>query len=410
LKTFVPAFVLCALVACSSSNESRDAGAEDATTIADARDSLTRDADPPDVDIGDAEVADVESIDADSIDADSIDAENADAENADAENADAENADAEATDSGAPCVPATTGAITSTAVPALLSETGLYADILAKTVTPGVREFRPRYVLWSDGADKQRWVFLPDCTQIDTSNMDHWSLPVGTKLFKEFSRNGVRLETRMIVRTGPGANDFRFAAYAWNDQETEATRTDMGAFNVRNTTHDIPSVPSCRTCHTHLPERALGFSAVQLSHTLGGVTIDTLSNEGRLTVPYPGGFTTPGNTLEADALGYLHANCGNCHNESTAAIQFITPFSLRLSVDDVAVADTGTYRTAIDVPSEMYTYPGVVTRIKSQDPNASCVLFRMSQRGGIDQMPPVATEIVDPNGIDLISDWINTLP
>src|SRR5262245_45194627 len=76
-------------------------------------------------------------------------------------------------------------------LPERLSATGLFAAQPAESLAPGVRSFRPRFELWSDGASKRRWIWLPPGTQIDTSDMDAWQLPVGTKLWKEFTRDGV---------------------------------------------------------------------------------------------------------------------------------------------------------------------------------------------------------------------------
>ena len=45
---------------------------------------------------------------------------------------------------------------TSPDVPALLSATGLYQSIAAKTLAPGVLPFTPQFPLWSDGAEKRR--------------------------------------------------------------------------------------------------------------------------------------------------------------------------------------------------------------------------------------------------------------
>src|SRR5690349_1711795 len=75
-----------------------------------------------------------------------------------------------------------------------LSQTGLYADIATKTIAADVLAFEPSYVLWSDGATKTRWVRLPPGTSIDTTDPDHWVLPVGTQLWKEFVRDGKRIE------------------------------------------------------------------------------------------------------------------------------------------------------------------------------------------------------------------------
>jgi hypothetical protein len=48
-----------------------------------------------------------------------------------------------------------------------------------------------------------------------------WEFPPGTRLWKEFSVNGRRVETRLIERLDDG--EWRFAAYAWNEAGREAT-------------------------------------------------------------------------------------------------------------------------------------------------------------------------------------------
>src|SRR5688572_15557345 len=80
-----------------------------------------------------------------------------------------------------------TGTGTSTTggmeAPALLSETGLFTARVdgQLMLAEGVREFQPKYALWSDGALKNRYIYLPPGTQIDTSDEDHWVFPAGTK-------------------------------------------------------------------------------------------------------------------------------------------------------------------------------------------------------------------------------------
>src|SRR5262249_5689943 len=83
--------------------------------------------------------------------------------------------------------------------PQRLSEWPAYADLRSGRIAADALYFEPGYRLWSDGADKRRWVRLPPDSRIDTSDPDHWSLPVGTELWKEFSLGGVRLETRLVL-------------------------------------------------------------------------------------------------------------------------------------------------------------------------------------------------------------------
>src|SRR5690349_20362108 len=63
--------------------------------------------------------------------------------------------------------------------PMLLSETGLYSDIATRTLAPGDAPFDVGFELWSDGAEKQRWLLLPEGTAIDDSDVDRWSFPTG---------------------------------------------------------------------------------------------------------------------------------------------------------------------------------------------------------------------------------------
>ena len=107
-------------------------------------------------------------------------------------------------------------------VPATLVATGLCADAACTAITPGVREFAPRWQLWSDGAEKRRWIWLPVGATIDTTDTDYWRFPIGTKLWKEFGCGETRVETRYIVKTGPEEDDWIFVPYAWNAEQTEA--------------------------------------------------------------------------------------------------------------------------------------------------------------------------------------------
>src|SRR5262249_6060034 len=74
--------------------------------------------------------------------------------------------------------------------PATPTATGLYCNIADYSITPGLLPFQPQFVLWSDGAEKSRWIYLPPGTKIDTIDPDHWSFPVGTRFWKEFRYGG----------------------------------------------------------------------------------------------------------------------------------------------------------------------------------------------------------------------------
>lgn len=301
-------------------------------------------------------------------------------------------------------------------VPTLLSETGLYAADMT-TLAEGVLPFEPEYVLWSDTAAKQRWVKLPAGSQIDTSEMDYWVYPVGTKLFKEFVRDGVRVETRLLQKIDDG--EWFLRAFQWNEEQTDAEARPDGVFDASGTEHDIPSENQCINCHDKMPDIALGFSAVQLSHSGEGVTLQQLIDEDRLSDPPAGPFTIPGTDTERAALGYLHANCGNCHQPRSFVANMVDMY-LWLPTGDLAdVTNTPTVLTTVDRDSaQPYFETGngaggdtsFNTRIVAGDPESSIVYLRMVTRETGQAMPPVGSEIVDDDGASAVQQWIADMP
>lgn len=308
----------------------------------------------------------------------------------------------------------------SEVAPATLSETGLYCDISRLVPATGVRSFRPRFALWSDGAQKRRFIQLPPGTQIDATDADHWSFPVGTRLWKEFSYQGRRVETRVIARTGAGADDFVYAAYEWNAAGTEATlvspdgKPDVAALVAGDEAaprHDIPGVDQCRGCHDRLPERVLGMGAIQSSHDQGGLTLAALRGESLIAPPPADAYPIPGDATAQAALGYLHANCSHCHNDTPGGVTY-PKYMLRLRAADTTVEATHTYQTAVNVLHTWLAAPAGVGpyRIEGGSPDDSELFYRTGVRQPDEQMPPYGTELVDVAGRALLQRWIETLP
>lgn len=288
-----------------------------------------------------------------------------------------------------------------------ISQTGLYIDTKAKTINPDALPYAAEFSLWVDGADKARWIRLPPGKQIDTTDPDHWVFPVGTQLFKEFTLDGKRVETRLvehIADTGDPKADYWLGAFSWNDDESDADFVPQGAENVRGTPHDIPSTADCMSCHNSEPGHVLGFSALQLSHD---GFLSQLAAKG--FIPFMEEKPLPGNPVQRAALGYLHANCGHCHNPNGIARAY-NDMTLRFSYGG-NLEDAGPIVTTIGVKTQSFTnYPGISERIAPGDPDASCVAFRPSVRDGNIQMPPLGTEMVDDVGLGQIRAWIESLP
>ncbi len=295
-----------------------------------------------------------------------------------------------------------------------IADTGLYADLATKTLAADAVEFMPGHVLWADGADKRRWIHLPPGTQIDTSDMDHWKFPVGTQFWKEFSLGGVLLETRLIEHvsdTGDDMNDYWVGAFVWLADGSDAILAPTGQMNINGTPHDAPSQTQCWSCHIGEAGHALGFSFVQLSRAASSandVTVDWLVAKGLLSAPPDGAYTIPGDETTAAALGYLHANCGHCHNPHGIAWPN-TQQVLRLTSTELEPETTQIYLTTVGVPLQSFDKPPFQDRIVAGDPAASAIYYRMTQRGNLDAMPSLATEVVDQTGVDTVGAWISEL-
>jgi len=292
-----------------------------------------------------------------------------------------------------------------------LSDTGLYADIATDTIAADVFAFEPAYALWTDGATKRRFLYLPPNTtpaaRIDTSDMDHWVFPVGTKAWKEFTRDGVRVETRLLEKTDSGWQNF---AYVWNVERTEATVTLSPVADAVGTQHDVPSRGQCSECHSGQPDMLLGVSAIQLSHTRPGLTLTQLIADSRLSAPPSGPFVLPGDALDQETLGMLHANCGHCHAPDASAWVLARGLEMWLTVDSlISVTTTNTYRTTVGADLTWFTHVDFTKRIVPAASTQSALWFRMSSRGDSTQMPPLGTEQVDAAGVDRLVQWIDRL-
>jgi hypothetical protein len=298
--------------------------------------------------------------------------------------------------------------------PATLACTGLYADIVNKDLALGVRSFTPSTPLWSDGAEKHRWISLPPGSVIDNTNPNEWVFPVGTKLWKEFSRDGKRVETRLWQKVRDGF--WVDATYAWNPDETAATKSRGGDIPWGSGTYHIPTQDECEKCHRGRTEHILGFEQVQLGLPgAQGITLADLVAEHRLTNPpsvYSYTIGDDGTGAAAPALAWLHANCGTtCHNANANATAYAAGMRLRLDptmLDGRPLAMIDSRITTMDQVVNAPNWNGQV-RIVPGDPDASLLYRLISNRGTGNQMPPFATSVVDTEHVALVASWIRQM-
>jgi len=313
--------------------------------------------------------------------------------------------------------------------PEHLAETGLFRADRPGVVDPRNRAFLPQYPLWTDGAAKSRWIYLPAGATIDASQANEWVFPVGTKLWKEFRFDGRRVETRLLWRAS--ATTWIAASYAWNAEGTDATLAPdaglPGAVEVApGRRHGIPSAADCSTCHgTGARMHPLGFNALQLSDdrdpnalhgeplSPGLVTLQTLVAEHLVSNPTTELTSSPrirtSDPTTRAALGYLSSNCGSCHNgegEIAALGPTIRFEELLRDGDGVAHALAG-QPTRWQIPG---VPDGRSVLIQPGAPDDSAILVRMRSRRPSSQMPPLGTVIRDQEALDLLTRWIDRMP
>jgi hypothetical protein len=315
-------------------------------------------------------------------------------------------------------------------LPRHLRDTGLYVAGSSTEVRPENLPFAPQYPLWSDGAAKRRWLYLPPGTAIDAARPNAWEFPPGTRLWKEFS-HGRRIETRFIERLRDGS--WRFAAYVWSADGSDAVLApeagiaSLVAAGAPGGRYTIPSEADCRACHEGGAVPVLGAAALQLSpdrdalaphgETLpaGAVDLPRLVERGLLRNLPPALLAHPPRIAAASpeeraALGYLHANCGHCHNDqseagSSAPVDLVLAQDVRAGASAServlrsAVRARGRYRPAGQPADAWLIAPG--------RHDASVVALRMRSRNPQAQMPPLGTRVPDAEGLSLVERWID---
>jgi hypothetical protein len=306
--------------------------------------------------------------------------------------------------------------------------TGLYSDWASKTTASDVSAYTPSYLLWSDGAQKSRWVYLPPGSKIDTSDMDDWVFPAGTKVWKQFTLNGQIVETRLLWKFD-AALGWNVLDYFWSSDGKSATLNLGGETNVNGTTYEIPSQTECFTCHAGRKDMLLGFDLIGLGAPGGsGLRLSDLVTQNRLTNAPPAttiAIPEDATLKAAAALGYLHVNCGvTCHNtispQANSTNVYLKLLASQLypegGVGHVNQLDTYT-KTVNVLSTDMMPENKVWMIIKPGDSTNSLLpqmaLARTPDDGGstiFQPMPPIISHQPDTTGVGTVEAWINALP
>lgn len=316
-----------------------------------------------------------------------------------------------------------------------LGEYGLFTGKLSDlTPAAGVIPYDVASPLWSDGADKQRFIVLPEGQKVIFGAEETWSFPNDTIIVKHFAfprdkrePNGAlqHVETRLLIRDTSEPKGFTAHTYVWNDEQTEAVRKVAGkhitldfideAGAAASQEYIIPNTNQCGNCHERNDVyESLGLVTQQVNFDLddGGAIknqLARLEDAGLFDVTLPNLATLPAlsrpsglDSLDARARSYLHANCSHCHrpgggggSSGLVLLKWETnPIKNGVCKGSVA-AGAGTGSLDYDV------VPG--------KPDESIMIYRMSSTDPEIKMPEIPNLLPDKGGIKLISEWITSL-
>jgi uncharacterized repeat protein (TIGR03806 family) len=312
-------------------------------------------------------------------------------------------------------------------LPPLLSQTGVFRSLQELTPNPGFIPYDVNSPLWSDGAAKQRWVAVPSGHAIGFSPTGSWSFPPGTAFVKHFEltptvagRPAKRLETRLLVVTGPGVGYG--VTYRWRPDGQDAEllhdgiTEDVPADGTRAVKWSFPSRSECLACHTTTAGFVLGVNTRQLNgpcrYPETGVTDNqlrawnqvgmfrpALRDEDIPKLPRLAAVADEAAPLEHRVRSYLDANCAHCHRPGGARglfdARFDTPLNQQQLVNgELASADLGPRGAKLIAPGDL---------------GRSHLLERMARRGDVLAMPPLASHRADDAAVAAVTAWVRQL-
>ena len=291
--------------------------------------------------------------------------------------------------------------------PTKLSETGCVDPSDPTRPGPGMIPYDVNEPLWSDGADKQRWLALPDGARIHVNPDGDFVLPVGSVAMKAFWIREELVETRLFVHHEDGG--WAGYTYAWNDEQTEALLLDGSAQRmVQGQLWTYPSREQCMSCHTFAAGYTLGLETVQLNRSLTYAATGRTANQletfaaiGLLDAPLPAPSRElpflSRDSLDAAARGYLHTNCSNCHRPYGPV--WTPNLLVTTTLTEMRLCNFFPSFGLLGISGARVLVPGATSR---------SLLSVRPHLVGSGQMPPLARSIVDPDGTQIIDDWIRS--
>ena len=309
----------------------------------------------------------------------------------------------------APAQPVNDAAAMGDAFPATLAEYGFFADAPAQKPAAGVTPYRLNTPLFSDGAEKLRFLYLPPGTKAQANGEGLLGLPVGAALIKTFAfpENGkLRLiETRLLLHRAGG---WVALPYRWNEAQTEARLVLAGGRAPVTTprgeaiSYAIPNKNQCKECHQQgdavvpIGPKARNLSPEWLTAQAQAGRLDAVPAVAQRQPVWERRAQAPAAPV---ARAYLDANCAHCHYPQGSA----SNSGLDLRWEQTDPARLGVMKRPVAAgrgagPHEFAIVPG--------QPDASILTYRMASTEGGVAMPELGKATVDREGLAAVRAWI----
>jgi len=323
-----------------------------------------------------------------------------------------------------------------------LSDYKFFRGLLKQQVPSyGVLPYKPASDLFSDYAHKKRFVWMPEGTQATYNGAGNvLEFPVGTVLIKTFYFDNVQptnitktIETRLLIKVREAtATDSGWEPYnyIWNDKQKEAyLDTDGNGIFVpltflengveKSINYKVPADTECRTCHKLNPEQTsngeiilpIGPKPQNLNYVYnyGSTSMNQLDkwiSFGYLEDNIPANISSTidwkdtSQPLELRARSYIDINCAHCHRVGGHCDYVNMRF-------DFANTDMSEFGVCMPPLFNVDDLPYV---INAGDSEHSELIVRISSTDQSVMMPIIGRTIVHEEGVQLITDWINSLP
>lgn len=294
-----------------------------------------------------------------------------------------------------------------------LSEYGFFADMRQQWGAYGVEAYSLNTPLWSDGAEKLRFIYLPPGAKLAADGAEDngglLQFPVGSAIIKTFAfgegDNRRLIETRLLLHRADG---WVALPYRWNDEQTDATlalaggRIDLVTPAGEAISYAIPNKNQCKSCHSKdgavipIGPKARNLSAGWLGTMVEAGALDRMP-DGADTLPdWRTHATGPAAPL---ARAYLDVNCAHCHQPGGGA----SNSGLDLRWEQQEPHAIGIFKRPVAAGRgagghDFSVLPGA--------PDQSILLYRMdSAEPGI-AMPELGKSSVDHDGVAVVRRWI----